>query len=37
MSEWPILSLLIFLPLVGAVFAMLAPRDDPELAARNCR
>ena len=37
MSEWPILSLLIFLPLVGAVFAMLAPRDDAELAARNCR
>ena len=37
MAEWPILSLLIFLPLVGAAFALLAPRDDPELAARNCR
>ena len=37
MGEWPILSLLIFLPLVGAGFAMLAPREDAELAARNCR
>ncbi len=36
MDEW-ILSLLIFLPLVGAAFVLLAPRDDPELAARNCR
>ena len=37
MAEWPILSLLIFLPLVGAAFVLLAPREDAELAARNCR
>jgi NADH-quinone oxidoreductase subunit M len=36
MSDWPILSLVTFLPLVGAGF-ILAIRGEPEVTARNAR
>ena len=36
MTDWPLLSVLIFLPLVGAVF-VLAVRGDEEVVARNVR
>ena len=36
MIEWPILSLVTFLPLVGVVFLLLI-RGDPEIVARNSR
>ena len=36
MIDWPILSLVTFLPLVGAVFLLLV-RGDPDIVARNSR
>ena len=36
MSDWPLLSLVIFLPLVGAAFILLI-RGDDEVVARNAR
>jgi NADH-quinone oxidoreductase subunit M len=36
MSHWPLLSLVTFLPLVGAGFIMTS-RGDPEIVARNAR
>ena len=36
MSDWPILSTLTFLPLLGAIFIMLI-RGDEEVVARNAR
>src|SRR5579862_859295 len=36
MSHWPLLSLVTFLPLVGALFIMLA-RGDEAVVARNAR
>jgi NADH-quinone oxidoreductase subunit M len=36
MGDWPLLSLVTFLPLVGVVFIM-AIRGDPEVVARNSR
>ncbi|MGU3493143.1 NADH-quinone oxidoreductase subunit M [Xanthobacteraceae bacterium A53D] len=36
MSDWPILSVVTFLPLVGALF-ILVVRGDDEVAARNAR
>jgi len=36
MSEWPLLSLVIFLPLVGAGFILLI-RGEPEVVAQNAR
>ena len=36
MSDWPILSLITFLPLVGVVFLLLIP-GDKEIADRNAR
>ena len=36
MTGWPLLSLVTFLPLVGAVFALL-PRGDEAVVARNVR
>src|ERR1044071_8574560 len=36
MSHWPLLSLVTFLPLVGAAFIMLA-RGDEAVVARNAR
>ena len=36
MIDWPILSLVTFLPLVGVVFLLLV-RGDPEIVARNSR
>ena len=36
MSHWPLLSLVTFLPLVGAGFIMTS-RGDPEVVARNAR
>ena len=36
MASWPILSVTTFLPLVGALFIMLA-RGDEAVVARNAR
>ena len=36
MSDWPVLSLVTFLPLVGAAF-VLGIRGEPEVVARNAR
>ncbi len=36
MIDWPILSLVTFLPLVGVVFLLLV-RGDPDIVARNSR
>ncbi|MEN3950646.1 NADH-quinone oxidoreductase subunit M [Iodidimonas sp. SYSU 1G8] len=36
MTDWPLLSLITFLPLLGALFALL-PRGDEEQVARNVR
>ena len=36
MSDWPLLSLVIFLPLVGATFILLI-RGEPEIVAQNAR
>ena len=36
MSDWPILSLVTFLPLVGAAFILII-RGDEEVVARNAR
>ena len=36
MADWPILSLVTFLPLVGAAFILLI-RGDPGIVARNAR
>ncbi|HLT02340.1 MAG TPA: NADH-quinone oxidoreductase subunit M [Geminicoccaceae bacterium] len=36
MSEWPLLSLVIFLPLAGAAFIMMI-RGEPEVVAQNAR
>ena len=36
MTHWPLLSLVTFLPLVGAAFIMLA-RGDEHVVARNAR
>src|ERR1051325_9809860 len=36
MSHWPLLSLVTFLPLIGAAFIMLA-RGDESVVARNAR
>ena len=36
MSDWPLLSIVIFLPLVGAAFILLV-RGEEELVARNAR
>ncbi len=36
MTDWPILSLVIFLPTVGALFVFLV-RGDPRIVARNAR
>ena len=36
MSDWPLLSLVIFLPLVGAAFILLI-RGEPEVVAQNAR
>ncbi len=36
MSDWPLLSLVIFLPLVGAGFILLI-RGEPEVVAQNAR
>ena len=36
MSDWPLLSLAVFLPLIGALFVLLI-RGDEETAARNAR
>jgi len=36
MSDWPLLSLVIFLPLVGAGFILLI-RGEPEIVAQNAR
>jgi NADH-quinone oxidoreductase subunit M len=36
MSDWPLLSLVIFLPLVGATFILLI-RGEPEVVAQNAR
>ncbi|MEM7024144.1 MAG: NADH-quinone oxidoreductase subunit M, partial [Pseudomonadota bacterium] len=36
MSDWPLLSLVIFLPLAGAAFILLI-RGDPEIVAQNAR
>jgi NADH-quinone oxidoreductase subunit M len=36
MTDWPILSLTIFLPLVGAAFILII-RGEPEVVARNAR
>ena len=36
MGDWPLLSLIIFLPLVGALFIFMI-RGEPGLAARNAR
>jgi NADH-quinone oxidoreductase subunit M len=36
MEGWPILTLIVFVPLVGVVL-ILALRDDPELVAQNAR
>ena len=36
MSDWPLLSLVIFLPLAGAAFIMLI-RGEPEVVAQNAR
>jgi NADH-quinone oxidoreductase subunit M len=37
MSGFPILSLLTFLPLAGALFILTVRDDDPEIVARNAR
>lgn len=37
MSQWPLLSLAIFLPLVGAAFVLLTRGDNDEAVARNTR
>ena len=37
MSQWPLLSLAIFLPLVGAAFVLLTRGDNEEAVARNIR
>ncbi len=36
MIDWPILSLTIFLPVLGAVFIAFV-RGEPEVVARNAR
>ena len=36
MSDWPLLSLVIFLPLAGAGFILLI-RGEPEVVAQNAR
>ena len=36
MSDWPLLSLVIFLPLAGAAFIMLI-RGEPAVVAQNAR
>ena len=36
MSDWPLLSLVIFLPLAGAAFILLI-RGEPEVVAQNAR
>jgi NADH:ubiquinone oxidoreductase subunit 4 (subunit M) len=36
MGDWPLLSLVTFLPLVGAAFIFLV-RGEPEVVARNAR
>ena len=36
MGDWPLLSLVTFLPLVGVAFILLI-RGDPDIVARNCR
>jgi NADH-quinone oxidoreductase subunit M len=36
MSDWPLLSLVTFLPLLGAAF-IAAIRGEPDIVARNCR
>ena len=36
MSDWPLLSLVIFLPLAGAGFILLI-RGEPEIVAQNAR
>ncbi len=37
MSQWPLLSLAIFLPLVGAAFVLLTRGDNAEAVTRNTR
>ena len=37
MSQWPLLSLATFLPLVGAAFVLLTRGDNAEAVARNTR
>ncbi len=37
MSQWPLLSLAIFLPLIGAAFVFLTRGDNEEAVARNTR
>jgi len=37
MSDWPLLSMIIFLPVVGAVFILFIGGDDKELVARQAR
>lgn len=37
MSDWPILSLVTFLPLLGALFIMFIPNGEEDVAARNAR
>ena len=36
MSDWPLLSLVIFLPLAGAAFIMMI-RGEPAVVAQNAR
>ena len=37
MSDWPLLSLVIFLPLVGVLFILATRGSDPAQVAANCR
>ena len=37
MSDWPLLSMITFLPVVGAVFILFIGGDDKELVARQAR
>src|SRR3546814_9819637 len=37
MSDWPVLSLVIFLPLVGVLFILATPGNDQAQVDSNCR
>ena len=37
MENFPLLSTITFLPLVGAIFILIVQDDDPKVVARNAR